>query len=563
MIGSWFNLRYTYRNLVEQRRANILLRLNLIALAMWLIQLIVNVIPTLMQNEPLPTPLTIFMIGMPIFALLSYQLLQRGHLQWVIWGAIIFATGISISAGIETLQQNLIAVVIPVVLAGLLLDRRGLIVITLVMFGSLVIAGLNDLEVTRLTVIPRDEVSIRLLVSALTLGFIALALAVFNQNDQRLRQQTLIAYQQFQALNEYLSEYEGIEHENDFYLQTLRIVQNKLGYDFAQIYRVNAQGEIVARLSTSLGQESLIVTENTQLPDNSLIETVVREGRIIQVDADIDKLDRRHLLPAVQTALSLPIVAGERVIAVLDVQSYRANTFDDSGTASVLKALVSRLGVHLTYHRELQNLHEDLEEQARLVSSQQAQLERFTANQQTNPVDDWQTYTAQQHGKAVMGFDVSDVDDTLQYANDPLDMNHPDLRRGGIVIETHQGKPTICIPIMLQGELIGAMSFDLPPRTNVSPRTRDLLQGITRRLALALENRRLWEQTRSQAEREAQANEIGGMLLRSTDVRTVLQLAADQFNQALGAVNTQIHLQPKSSKAQPQVLPDVEKEPSS
>ncbi len=563
MIASWFNLRYTYPNLVEQRCANLLLRLNVIASAMWGFQLVITVIPALTRNESLPIPLTIFIIGMPIFGLLTYQLLQRGYLQWVLWGAILFATGISISAGIDTLQQNLIAVVIPVVLAGLLLERRGLIFVTLLMFGTLVLAGLNDLNVSRLTVIPEAEVGTRLLVSSLTLGFVALALAVFNQNDQRLRQQALTAYLQFQDLNQYITAYEGLDDENAFYLETLRIVQSKLGYDVAQIYRVNSERDVVARLSTSLGQEALIITEKTQLPDHSLIDRVVHDGQAITIDADNEHMDRRHLLPAVQTAFVLPIVGREQVIAILDVQSYANTTFADGGTKSVLKALVSRLGIHLSYHRQLQHLYDDLGEQARVIRSQQTQLDRLTASRQTSYADDWHAYSEQQHGKAVVGFDMTEMDETFRYANDPLDMGHPDLQQGRIIVETQNGKPMICIPIMLQGELIGAMSFDLPPNTIVSPRTRDLIQGITQRLALALENRRLWEQTRAQAERETQANEIGGLLLRSTDVRTVLQMAADQFNQALGAVNTQIHLQPRASDEPAQALSDPEEEPSS
>ena len=44
------------------------------------------------------------------------------------------------------------------------------------------------------------------------------------------------------------------------------------------------------------------------------------------------------------------------------------------------------------------------------------------------------------------------------------------------------------------------------------------------------------------------ANEVGNLLLTSTDINTVLQLAAENFNQALGAIQTQIRLKPDAQQ---------------
>jgi hypothetical protein len=64
-----------------------------------------------------------------------------------------------------------------------------------------------------------------------------------------------------------------------------------------------------------------------------------------------------------------------------------------------------------------------------------------------------------------------------------------------------------------------------------------------------LENKRLFEQSRAQALRESKANQVGNLLLSSTDIETVLNLAAQNFNEALGAVQTKIHLQPETRRA--------------
>ncbi len=54
----------------------------------------------------------------------------------------------------------------------------------------------------------------------------------------------------------------------------------------------------------------------------------------------------------------------------------------------------------------------------------------------------------------------------------------------------------------------------------------------------------LFEQTQAQAFRERKATEVANMLIGATDVRSVLERAAETFNEALGAVSTRITLQP-------------------
>ncbi|MBC7870636.1 MAG: hypothetical protein H7Y09_07330 [Chitinophagaceae bacterium] len=88
------------------------------------------------------------------------------------------------------------------------------------------------------------------------------------------------------------------------------------------------------------------------------------------------------------------------------------------------------------------------------------------------------------------------------------------------------------------------MAFTLPPGQQIGERQVEMAQNVADRLALALENKRLFEQSQSQAIRERKANEASGLLISATDVETAIKLAAESFNKALGAVNTHIHLQP-------------------
>jgi hypothetical protein len=87
------------------------------------------------------------------------------------------------------------------------------------------------------------------------------------------------------------------------------------------------------------------------------------------------------------------------------------------------------------------------------------------------------------------------------------------------------------------------MSFTIP-KDVMSSKKVEMAQDVASRLALALENKRLFEQSRAQALRERRANEVAGLLISATDIDSVLNLATERFNEALGAIRTRVHFQP-------------------
>jgi GAF domain-containing protein len=122
------------------------------------------------------------------------------------------------------------------------------------------------------------------------------------------------------------------------------------------------------------------------------------------------------------------------------------------------------------------------------------------------------------------------------------------LETGDISIEEDADDQLVRVPITLRGQTLGAMAFRVPKgNQTIGLRQKELMNSVVQRLGLALENKRLFEQSQSQAQRERKANEVGSTLLSTTDIEAVLQLAADNFNEALGAVQTRIYLQPEAN----------------
>jgi hypothetical protein len=106
-------------------------------------------------------------------------------------------------------------------------------------------------------------------------------------------------------------------------------------------------------------------------------------------------------------------------------------------------------------------------------------------------------------------------------------------------------KATMFIPLVVRGKLIGSIGLDQFTRDRFfTPEMIDTAQALAAQLVISLENIRLYEQSQMQAQRERKASEVASLLISATDVESVLNLAAQSFNEALGAIHTRVHIEP-------------------
>ena len=92
----------------------------------------------------------------------------------------------------------------------------------------------------------------------------------------------------------------------------------------------------------------------------------------------------------------------------------------------------------------------------------------------------------------------------------------------------------LCVPLEARGRILGALSF----ASTQSGQTFDgddlaLAQDLGQRVSAAMDNARLFEETRGRAEREALINKIGQSLRVTLEVDEILQIVADQVGRAL------------------------------
>jgi GAF domain-containing protein len=99
----------------------------------------------------------------------------------------------------------------------------------------------------------------------------------------------------------------------------------------------------------------------------------------------------------------------------------------------------------------------------------------------------------------------------------------------------------LTVPIKLREQVIGTLNI----RPNTSGRVWradeiNIVEAITERLGLALDNARLFEETTRRAEREHLVSDITTKIRSTTDPQEMVRTAVEELKRALGVTRVEI-----------------------
>ncbi len=237
-------------------------------------------------------------------------------------------------------------------------------------------------------------------------------------------------------------------------------------------------------------------------------------------------------LPQTQWQLALPLQAGGATIGVLDVH------FDDEQPPSeervqVLRTLADQLATRLENIQLLAQTQASLEELRSLYRATTAEawerfikvqpdLNRYQAGEAEVPEETWKSLFAQARSLAQPV--------TAEVKGD--------------------GRFALAVPVKLRGVPIGVMGFHRPLETGEwQPEEIALAVGAAERVALALENVRLLEETQRRAREEHLLGEVTARIRAPMDVDTILQTAVRELGRAMGVDRVSVYLAPEEEAA--------------
>lgn len=119
------------------------------------------------------------------------------------------------------------------------------------------------------------------------------------------------------------------------------------------------------------------------------------------------------------------------------------------------------------------------------------------------------------------------------------------LKSGKVIIapEADETKEmvTLAMPIILRGQPLGVINLRMDG-SSVPEDMTHLVESVSNRLALALENARLVEEVQQRAEREAAVGTISGRVRASNDIDGILKVAAQEIGRSLGVSEVIVQL---------------------
>jgi len=220
-------------------------------------------------------------------------------------------------------------------------------------------------------------------------------------------------------------------------------------------------------------------------------------------------------------------VEGE-VIGVLDVQSELPEAFAQEDIA-VLQIMADQLAISIRRVQLVQELEESLGETERAS-------QKFT-------LASWRSFSDTPDFKPGYHYDGMKISPITSFPTSSQEI----LRRGHSVIlaDGSNTKDTqIAVPLKLRDQIIGALNIRFS--SAVSQDTIGLLEDAASRLAIALENARLYTETQKLAERERAVSEIATRITTSSNIDNILRTTVLELGRILP--NSEVTVQIQENK---------------
>lgn len=296
--------------------------------------------------------------------------------------------------------------------------------------------------------------------------------------------------------------------EPDILLQTVvDLTKDRFRLYHAHIYLLNEVGDSLNLTAgageagrTMVAQRHRIALEREQ----SLVARAARtqQGVVVNDVTQAPDFLPNPLLPDTRAELAVPLIAGNRVLGVLDLQADRTDVFTDEDVY-IQTILAAQIAVALENVRSNEQIVKTLGELDALTR----RLSR----------EGWQKYLSET-GRNRMGF-VFEADQLL-----PVSENGPAVE---------EAENTYVKPVMIHGERIGQVVASEPGMG--AEELQAILDAVSKGLSAHLENLRLTEEAQRRVNELRIVNEIGQALTAEVELLPILVMVVNKLYEAFDA----------------------------
>ncbi len=335
--------------------------------------------------------------------------------------------------------------------------------------------------------------------------------AALQQESDRARRRA----RQMEAISEIAQTIVRVQNPEQLLASIVQQISEKLGFYHVGIFLLDERNEfaILQAANSEGGQRMLQRRHRLPVESTSLVGyTAQTQKARIALDVGVDAVHFENPdLPDTRAEMTLPLVAGEKTIGVLDIQSTEANAFSQEDIAT-LNILANQVAVAI--------------ENARLFEQTRQALVQAQKIYQEFIRQDWRA-----------------LRDTLQakgYRYDGAELRP--LRDDGASLADAYRRP-----IVLHGQTIGIIEVRRKGRRKeILPAEQTLVAEAAERIAAALDNARLLDELQRRAAREQLVGQISDKIFRTTSLENVLDITAEELGALLPDSSISIQISPIS-----------------
>ncbi len=239
-------------------------------------------------------------------------------------------------------------------------------------------------------------------------------------------------------------------------------------------------------------------------------------------------------LPETRSEAALPLRSRGKVIGALSVQSAQPSAFDPD-TIAMLQTMADQVAVAL--------------DNARLFAQSQQALE---AARRAYGELSQKAWTELLQARPDMGYRSDESSVTGAGGIWRPEMEQAVQEKRAVQSDHASDQHSLAVPIRLGDNVIGVLDTCKPSQAGMwTPEEIAILEELAGQLGLALESARLYQDTQRRAAREKLTSQATARMRETLDIDLVLQTAARQVGQALGAHEVNIRLTTAEKEEQP------------
>ena len=315
-----------------------------------------------------------------------------------------------------------------------------------------------------------------------------------------LEQQVLERTKQLSATNEVARVASSTLDPDVMIKRVVDLFSEQFGYYYAAIYLLDPS-EKWAELEYATGDAGKVLRQNRhrlQVPGRSMVATAIQErsARIAQIASQETQRYENPLLPYTRSEIALPLIAGERVLGALNVQSMKEADFGPQ-TIETMANMGSQVAIAL--------------ENARLFQEAQQMINEMRTVQQQYLTEGWKRFTSENENlEYTVGEDVPD------------------------------GSGSMAIAINLRDQILGEITLEGGKDWSIEQQS--LVEAVAKQAAIALENARLVQESQQVAVRERMIAEINSKIWSAATIDGILQTVVKELGRRLDASQASIEL---------------------